>query len=142
MVLAPLFWLQSMKTLPSRSERFIELITRSRWSASSARASSRATAVACSGDCDPSSGAYRWMPLLPEVTGTGSWPMSRRMSRTSRAISAQSVRLTPGPGSRSSTSRSGLRGWPLRPNRHCGTWISSAASWASQVRVARSLTTG
>ena len=65
MVLAPLFWLQSMKTLPSRSERFMLLITRSGWSASSARASSRATAVACSVDCDPSSGAYRWMPLLP-----------------------------------------------------------------------------
>ena len=29
MVLAPLFWLQSMKTLPSRSERFMLLITRS-----------------------------------------------------------------------------------------------------------------
>ena len=29
MVLAPLFWLQSMNTFPSRSERFIVLMTRS-----------------------------------------------------------------------------------------------------------------
>ena len=46
-------------------------VTVSGWSASRARASSRATSVACSGLRLPSNGAYRWMPLLPLVTGTG-----------------------------------------------------------------------
>ena len=34
--------------------------------------------------------------------------------------------------------RSGLPGSPRASNRHCGTWSSSAASWASHTSVARS----
>ncbi len=67
-----------------------------------------ATAVTWSLVCVPGSAAYRWMPLLPLVTGNGSSPIPFRMSRAQRATSAHSARPTPGPGSRSRTSRSAL----------------------------------
>ena len=53
-VFAALFWLQSMNTRPARSAFAIWLTTRSGWSASIARASSRATPETCSLDQAPS----------------------------------------------------------------------------------------
>ncbi len=141
-VLLPLFWLQSTSTLPSRSVFLMSLTTRSGWSASSARASSWATAETSSLVCLPSSAAYRWMPLLPLVTGIGLSPIPSRMTFAQRAISAHSASPVPGPGSRSSTIRSGFFRMPVRPNCHCGTCSSSAACWAIQVSVARSFTSG
>ncbi|WP_426625692.1 HAD family hydrolase [Leifsonia sp. McL0607] len=56
-----------------------------------------------------------------------------------RARPARTRAGPPGPGSKSSTTRVGLRSVS---NRHCGTCSSSAADWASQTGVARSATTG
>ncbi|CAH0326102.1 hypothetical protein SRABI128_05165 [Microbacterium sp. Bi128] len=64
------------------------------------------------------------------------------MVRASLATSTHSASPAPSPGSRSSTSRSGGMALPWESTRHCGTWISRAAIWASQVRVAGSLTRG
>jgi hypothetical protein len=47
-VLDPLFWLQSMSTLPSRSDFVIRDTTRPGWSCSIRSASSFARALACS----------------------------------------------------------------------------------------------
>ena len=82
------------------------------------------------------------MPLDPEVTGYGVSPIPSRMSLAIRATCAVVGRSTPGPGSKSSTIRSGFRSLPSRANCHCGTCSSSAAAWASQASVARSSTSG
>ena len=68
-VLAALFWLQSSSTLRCRIAFFMSLTTRSGCSVSSDRASSFAHSEAWSEDSSPPSFAYRWMPLLPLVTG-------------------------------------------------------------------------
>ena len=141
-VLEALFWLQSRNTFPARSALRIREMTRSGWSDSRPRASSRATFEMVSELFEPSSAAYRWMPFDPEVTGNDSMPMPSRTSRHHRATSAHSARPTPSPGSRSSTSRSGLRGCPLRPNRHCGTCSSSAATCANHASTAGSSASG
>ncbi len=137
-VFLPLFWLQSMSTRRVRSVLRMLLTISSGWSASSARASSCATPDTWSEVCVPSSAVYRWMPLLPLVTGTASSPIPEVRSRTSRATSAHSTRLMPSPGSRSNTMRSGLEGSPCASKRHCGTCNSSAACCASHTSVARS----
>ena len=83
--------------------------TRSGWSASIARASSRAI----DGDLAHWSAhrgraAYRWMPLLPLVTGKGRAPCPAGSSAPSARPRRTRAGPTPGPGSRSSTSRSGV----------------------------------
>ncbi len=106
-VLAALFWLQSSSTLPARSVFFMSLTTSFGCIASSERASSRAHPDASCDDIEPSSAAYRWMPLLPLVTGTEAKPTPSSTSRSSCATSTQCSRPAPSPGSRSSTSRLG-----------------------------------
>ena len=100
--------------------------------------------------------AYSWMPLLPEVCGTGTSPSLNIRSATISAALAESTMVIPAPGSRSTTTRlaSGSPGsWigvrqvdhPARgvalPKVHCGTWSSSAARLASQTTVAASSAT-
>ncbi len=69
-------------------------------------------------------------------------PARPARSRTSSATSQHSGRPAGSPGSRSMTSRFGLRGCPLRPTVHWWTCSSSAARLTSQVSVARSSTIG
>lgn len=140
-VLAALFWLQSSSTLPSRSVFFMSLTTRSGRSASSERASSRAQSDTSSEVRSPVSAAYRWMPLLPLVTGTDAKPTPSSTSRSRWATSTHCSMLAPVPGSRSSTSRSGRCTSPSA-TRHCGTCSSRAASWASHTSVAASSISG
>ncbi len=67
---------------------------------------------------------------------------SASRSRTSSATWQHSCSPAGSPGSRSMTSRSALRGRPLRPTVHWWTCSSSAARLTSQVSVARSSTIG
>ena len=131
-VLAPLFWLQSMNTLPSRSDLVICQTASFGRRTCTARAMVRAHREISSDVRLPSSRLYRWMPLLPLVTGTLSSPATSRWSLTANATSAHWDNGTPGPGSRSNTTRSGFCGAPSALSCHCGTCSSSAAIWASQ----------
>ena len=135
-VFFPLFWLQSMNTRPVRSAFAMTAVMLSGCARCRCCARVLATLVTAMASLVPSRPAYRWMPLDPEVTGTQVSPMSSRISRHISATSAVSCNSTPGPGSRSSTSRSGFCGLPSAPKRHCGVCSSSAATWESHARVA------
>ena len=93
--------------------------------------------------CVPGSGAYSCMPLLPEVTGTVvPSPSSRSRSATRWATAAHSASPAGAPGSRSTTSRSGLWIFPRGPTRHCGVCSSSAPWFAAHTSPARSSRNG
>jgi hypothetical protein len=132
-VLDPLFWLQSMSTLPLRSDFVIRDTTWRGWSFSIRSANSFARALACSA-VRPLIGAYSWRPLPPDVLGSGRRPSLSSSGRSSSATRQQSTTVAGSPGSRSNTSRSGSR----PGNRHIGTCSSRPARFAAQISVARS----
>src|SRR3954452_7574942 len=89
-VFAPVFWLQSRKTLPPRRDLVIFQSTRSGCSAVSSWAISCAWSRTPSAFRLPGRAAYMCRPLLPEVTGADERPRSSSLSRTSRATSQHS----------------------------------------------------
>ena len=91
----------------------------------------------------PSSGAYRWMPLLPLVTGTGSWPMSRRMLADQPRDLGALGQAHPRPGVEVEHQPVGVLRLPVaRRTATAARGSRARPSWASQVSVARSLTSG
>ncbi len=96
--------------------------------------------------------AYTWMPLLPDVWGTGTSPSEASRSAAIMAARATSTIVVPAPGSRSTTTRSASGSprssaplaavrWSSTPICHWGTCSSRAARLASQTRVAGSSAT-
>jgi hypothetical protein len=84
-VFAPVFWLQSRKTFPGRSDLVIFHSTRSGCSAGQLlgdllRRVAHTVGVQLAGQA-----AYMCRPLLPEVTGAADSPRSASLSRTSSA---------------------------------------------------------
>src|SRR6478672_818923 len=141
-VFDPAFCDQSRKTLPDRRALVMVAVTSLGCSPCSSSATPLASVVESSDGIRRGRSAYRCRPLLPLVTGLARRPRSASLSRTSSATVQHSCRPAGSPGSRSTTSRSALRGRPLRPTVHWWTCSSSAARFTSQVRVARSSTTG
>jgi len=136
-VLEPLFWLQSTRTLPVRSALVIRDTARRGCSRSSRSAYARARSLACS-EVTPETGAYSCRPLPPEVLASGARPSASSMGRRSHATRQQSTTLAGAPGSRSKTSRSGSRTCGIR---HIGTCSSRPARLAAQISAGRSSTT-
>jgi hypothetical protein len=132
-VLEPLFWLQSMSTLPSRSDLVIRDTTWPGCCSSIRSASAFARALACSA-VRPLIAAYSCRPLPPEVLGSGRRPSSSSSGRSASATRQQSTTVAGSPGSRSKTSKSGS----LPGNRHIGTCSSRPARLAAQISAARS----
>ena len=135
MVFAGLFWLQSMSTLPGRSTFSIRQTTSSGVSADSCCASAFAYRLGCSRSAAldrrvdlHALGARR---LHHRVQAVGLQPLPQPLGH--RAALDEPVS---GPGSRSSTSRSGSCGTPSSSTCHCGTCSSSAARLAAQARSA------
>ena len=100
------------------------------------RRSTRRRAAAAAGRRTGAGPCCRWSPAWRPG------PRSASASRTSSATWQHSCSPAGSPGSRSMTSRSALRGRPLRPTVHWCTCSSSAARLTSQVSVARSSTIG
>jgi hypothetical protein len=105
-VLEPLFWLQSMSTLPGRSDLVIRDVTRFGRARSSSWAKLLAWSLACSAVI-PETLAYSCSPLPPEVLASGSRPALASTGRSASATRQHSTIVAGGPGSRSNTSRSG-----------------------------------
>ena len=135
-VLAALFWLQSMKILPGRTALAIFAVIEPGTIAASSSATRLAYPETTSASCVPEIGQQSCMPFFPEVFGYAAIPSAASRSRISTATAQHSCSPAGAPGSRSTTSRSGSA-----PIRHCGVCSSSAARLASQTSVARSSTT-
>ena len=140
-----LFWLQSSNTLPSRSVFFMSTDHQVGWIGlqRSGQFVGDRRRPASDELSEPSNGAYRWMPLLPLVTGTE--------VETHRVAESRATRCATSTHARPAHARAGVEvehqpvgvaAAVVRPNRHCGTCSSSEASWASQASVAGSLTSG
>jgi len=133
-VLAALFWLQSMNTLPRRNGLAMRDVTRPGLLRSRFWARERARSLAWL-EVSPEIAASSCMPLPPEVLASGFSPRPASSGRSSSATAQQSAMPAGGPGSRSKTSRSGTPGCG---SRHIGVWISRSARLAAQISVGRS----
>jgi hypothetical protein len=67
------------------------------------------------------------MPREPVTIANGTRPASRSRSPASRAAARMVANVTPGEGSKSMISRSGLRGSPARESQMCGVITFCAA---------------
>ena len=88
--------------------------------------------------CSGSIGITTCKPFLPEVLMYGVSPKSRSLSLSSRATSAASLRLRAVQGQHQRTASQACLNASILEK---GMWISSAAKFASQISVSKSLQT-
>jgi hypothetical protein len=136
-VLEPLFWLQSIRTLPGRNALVIRDTTWAGCSRPSRSANALARSLAWS-EVRPEILAYSCRPFPPDVLASGARPSASSSGCNHSATRQQSTTSAGAPGSRSNTSRSGRR---MSGIRHCGTCSSSPARLAAQINAGRSSTT-